>query len=39
MLYMSIANLPVVSFDVHINAQMVIMMLNENIIGIINDYY
>ena len=36
---MFIANLPVVSYDVYINAQMVIIMLNEIFFGIINDYY
>ena len=35
---MFIANLPVVSYDVYINTQMVIIMLNEIFLGI-NDYY
>ena len=38
---MFIANLPVVSYDVYINAQMVIIMLNEIFLGllmIITDY-
>ena len=33
--YMSIANLPVVSYDAYINAQMVIIMLNEILLGIL----
>ena len=30
-----IANLPVVSYDVYINAQMVIVMLNEILLGLL----
>ena len=40
--FMFIANLPVVSYDVYINAQMVIIMLNEIFLGllmIINEYF
>ena len=33
--YMFIANLPVVSYDVYINAQMVIIMLNEILLGLL----
>ena len=39
--YMFIANLPVVSYDVYIYAQMVIIMLNEIFLGLLminNDY-
>ena len=32
---MSIANFPVVSYDVYINAQMVIIMLNEIFLGLL----
>ena len=32
---MFIANLPVVSYDVYINAQMVIIMLNEILSGLL----
>ena len=32
---MFIANLPVVSYDVYINAQMVIIMLNEILLGLL----
>ena len=39
--YMFIANLPVVSYNVYINVQMVIIMLNDILLGllmIINEY-
>ena len=32
---MVIANLPVVSYDVYINAQMIIIMLNEILLGLL----
>ena len=33
--YMFIANLPVVSYDVYINAQMVIIMFNDDLLGLL----
>ena len=33
--YMFIANLPVVSYDVYINVQMVIIMLNDMLLGLL----
>ena len=33
--YMFIANLPVVSYDAYINAQIVIIMLNEILLGLL----
>ena len=33
--YIFIANLPVVSYDVYINAQMVCIMLNEILLGLL----
>ena len=33
--YMFITNLPVVSYDVYINAQMVIIMLNDILLGLL----
>ena len=32
---MFIANIPVVSYDVYINAQMVILMLNDKLLGLL----